>query len=199
MTVQAVIWDLGGVLVRWQPEAALDALYPDPDTARAALVETGFSVWNARLDAGADWDELIAEADAPLATILAAYREGLAAAHLEVFDGSVRLVDRLAEAGVAQYALSNAAARTAETLAGLHPFMGRFRDVVVSGIEGICKPDPAIYRILLNRNGLRPEACLFIDDNASNVAAAQALGLTAHRFTTPEACAEALRQHGLPA
>ena len=78
-------------------------------------------------------------------------------------------------------------------------FLALFRGIVVSGTEGVVKPDPAIYRLLLERFGLDPARCVFVDDNPANAAAATALGLHGIAFTTPEARAATLRELGLPA
>ncbi|MEM6423398.1 MAG: HAD-IA family hydrolase, partial [Pseudomonadota bacterium] len=73
----------------------------------------------------------------------------------------------------------------------------QFRDVVVSGKERMMKPDPAIYHVLLDRNGLVAEDCLFIDDSVANVDAARAVGMAAIHFTEPDALADALKDRGL--
>ncbi len=75
----------------------------------------------------------------------------------------------------------------------------RFRDIVVSGAEKLVKPEPAIYRLALARFGLAPEDAVFIDDNAANVAGAEAVGMTAILFTDAEALAVRLRALGFPA
>lgn len=97
------------------------------------------------------------------------------------------------------YAVTNfSASKYAETRPRF-PFLGRFRDVVVSGHEGMVKPDPAIYRLCLDRNGLAAGDCVFIDDNPANVAGARAVGIDAIHFTGPEALARELARRGLPA
>ena len=77
-------------------------------------------------------------------------------------------------------------------------FLDRFRGIVVSGDERVAKPEPAIYRILLERHGLDPAATVFIDDREENLAAARAFGIDTIRFTDPGALADALRARGLP-
>ncbi|MBP7241969.1 HAD-IA family hydrolase, partial [Amaricoccus sp.] len=76
-------------------------------------------------------------------------------------------------------------------------FLRRFRDVVVSAHERVTKPNPAIYRLFLDRNGLDPAACVFIDDSEANVAGARAVGMDAIHFTEASALAEALRARSL--
>jgi 2-haloacid dehalogenase len=202
MIPTAVIWDLGGVLVRWRPELALAAHYGGEAAALDAMDAAGFKMWNALVDAGAPWDEIFAQVAAAQpdhAGIMHAYRDGLALAHREAIAATVAIVERLDAAGVPQYGLSNAAAESVEHCQALHPFMARFVDVAVSATEKVCKPEAAIYTRLLERNGLTASACVFIDDSAPNVAGAEAVGLRAIHFTSPEETAERLRDMGLPA
>ncbi|WP_291976172.1 MULTISPECIES: HAD-IA family hydrolase [unclassified Chelatococcus] len=78
------------------------------------------------------------------------------------------------------------------------PFLGGFDGIVVSGEVRLVKPDPAIFTLFLEQNGLTAGECLFVDDNAANVAAARELGFTVHQFTAPELLADALRASGFP-
>ena len=98
---------------------------------------------------------------------------------------TVALLERLDEAGVPLWALTN---WSAETFALVRPdpayaFLDRFRHIFVSGELGLAKPDAAIFRHVLEAIGAPPERCLFIDDAERNVAAAAALGMRTHRFT----------------
>ena len=100
--------------------------------------------------------------------------------------------------GVPLFAITNfAGPKWAESVARF-PFLGAsFRDVVVSGHEGVVKPDPEIFRRCLDRNGLSAAACVFVDDSAANVAGAAAVGLDAIRFTSVEALRPELAERGL--
>ena len=197
----AVIFDVGNVLVRWDSRLLFRHFLPDDAAIDAFLAETGFHDWNLALDAGGDWDEAVAALSArhprhaaPIRAFHERWHETLPGA----IDGSVAILDALAAAGVPLYAITNySAAKWAETLPRF-PFLATsFRDTVVSGQEGVTKPDPRIYRLLLERNGLDPAACVFIDDSAKNVAGAAALGIDAVLFTTPEALHDALAARGL--
>ncbi len=109
------------------------------------------------------------------------------------------LVAELDAAGVPLFAITNFShefwppfrAREAQ-------LFDRFRDVVVSGEEKMVKPDPAIYRLALARFGLEPHAAVFIDDNAANVAGAEALGIASIHFTDAAATRARLVELGLP-
>jgi 2-haloacid dehalogenase len=198
---RAVIFDVGNVLVRWDARLLFRQLLPDEAAIDAFLDETGFHDWNLALDAGLPWDEGVA-AHATRhprhAAAIRAFHERWHETLPGVIDGSVAILHALAAAGVPLYAITNySAEKWAETLPRF-PFLATaFRDVVVSGHEGVTKPDPAIYRLLLARNRLAPEACVFIDDNPANVAGAAALGIDAILFTAPDALADALTARGL--
>ena len=198
---RAVIFDVGNVLLRWDARLLFRTILPDEAAIDAFLDETGFHDWNLALDAGLDWDEGVAAHAARHprhAAALRAFHERWHETLSGTIDGSVAILDELAAAGVPLYAITNySAAKWAETLPRF-PFLATsFRDTVVSGHEGVTKPDPAIYRLLLARNGLDPAACIFIDDNQANVAGAAALGIDAILFTTPEALRDALAARGL--
>ena len=190
---RAAIFDLGGVLIRWRPEAGLAGLFETEAALADALAAVDFEAWNAALD-----DPALAPAIAPEATWFAAYRDGVAAAHAEAIPGAVQLLERLHAAGIPLYAISNTARRSLAAIRAVHPFMALFEDVAISAVEGARKPDPAIYRALLVRNGLAVERCVFIDDGARYVDGARAVGMRGVLFETPEQCAAALRAEGLP-
>jgi 2-haloacid dehalogenase len=93
------------------------------------------------------------------------------------------LVDALAAKGVPQYAITNFGADTWTMFRPTFPVLDAMIDIVVSGVERLAKPDPAIFALAARRFGHAPERMLFIDDNAANVASARALGWNVHHFT----------------
>lgn len=106
----------------------------------------------------------------------------------EPIEGTWDLAQRLAENGHALYAITNWSAESWQDALETHPRLAdRFHDIVVSGREKMLKPDPAIYRLLIDRNGLAAADCLFIDDSAANVEGARAVGMDAVLFTDPAA------------
>ncbi len=196
---QAVIFDIGTVLIDWNPKHLYSKLLPDEAAIDAFLREIGFDEWNRALDAGGRWDPAIAELTARYP-----HRKALIeAAHLRwhemlpgAIDESVAILERLSEKGVPLYAITNySSEKWAETRARF-PFFGHFRDIVVSGDEKLLKPDAAIYRLCLERNALKAEDCLFIDDSPKNVAGAAAVGIETILFETPEKLAEDLTARG---
>lgn len=197
---RAVVFDIGNVLLRWEPRRLLGRLLPDAAAVDAFLAEVDFDAWNLAQDAGRSWAEGVAAiaADQPRhAATARAFDARWAEAVPGEVPGSVAILDALAAAGRPLYAITNfSAEKWAETLPR-YPFLGRFRDVVVSAHERLVKPDAAIFRLFLDRNGLAAGDCVFIDDSVANVAGAQAVGMDAIRFTDAPALAAALAARGL--
>jgi len=197
--MKAVVFDLGNVLIRWQPEAALSHLFDSPEDMARVLAEIDFAGWNLEQDRGRSWDDGVAagrEAHPEQGHVFAAYAEGLAAAHREPISGTIALLERLHAVGTPLFAITNASERTVELVAEMHGFMPRFGDVVISGVEGVAKPDHGIFNTFLARNGYAPEDCLFIDDSPRNVEAARAVGMAAHHFTTADELERDLVERG---
>ena len=102
-------------------------------------------------------------------------------------DGTVEIFSELVKRDAPVYAITNWNGDKFREAKQRFPFLYEFRDIVVSGDEKLLKPDPAIYQLLLGRNSLEAGDCLFIDDSLKNVKGAEAIGMKAHHFTTPEA------------
>jgi 2-haloacid dehalogenase len=196
-----IVFDIGNVLIAWEPERAFARHFPDPAAARAYLAEIDFFTWNVELDRGRSFLEGLAAAEAAhpgRTTPLEGYLAGFPQTIRQPIAGTWALLDQLQAQGLPLFAITNFAAETWPHALDLHPRLGSvFRDVVVSGHERLVKPDPAIYQLLLSRNGLAAEDCFFIDDNAANVAGARAIGMAAHHFTTPAALEDDLLRRGL--
>lgn len=197
-SIDAVIFDVGNVLVRWDARPLFRDFYPDDAAVDAFLAETGFHDWNLELDAGLPWDEGVARQAARFPRHAAAITAFHARWHETLpgaIDDSVAILDELAAAGVPLYAITNySAEKWAETLPRFPFLASAFRDTVVSGHEGVVKPDARIFQRLLDRNRLDAASCIFIDDNAANVAGAAALGIDGILFTSPEALRRGLEE-----
>ena len=184
----AVVFDLGGVLVDWDPRYLYRQLLPE-DEIEDFLAEVDFSAWNYRADAGGRWADVIAEQSARFphrAALLAAYPERFRETLGGEVPGTVQLLRDLHTAGVRLLALTNWSAETFPRARGLFPFLDWFEGIVVSGDERIRKPDPEIWRRTIERFQLDPATTVYIDDMPRNAEVAASLGFRAVRFESPE-------------
>lgn len=184
-----IVFDIGNVLIRWNLLAGFDDLHADEGALRGWLNRIGFDDWNLAQDAGRPFAEGVAAARAAhgdAAAPLAGYLDRFARTIAQPIEGTWDLMAQLRGAGHPIYAITNWATETWQIALDEHPRLrDAFLDVVVSGHEKRVKPDPAIFRTLLDRNGLAAADCLFIDDSAKNVAGARAVGMDAVLFTDP--------------
>ncbi len=182
---RAVIFDLGGVLIDWNPRYLYRKLLPDEAELEEFLGRVCTQAWNERQDAGRP----LAEATAALvaqhpdrADLIRCFYGRWEEMMLGAIEETVAVLDELDRRGVPLYALTNFSAETFHHARRRLPFLARFRAIVVSGEERIIKPDPRLYRILLDRNQLDPAAAVFIDDSPINVEAARELCMTGLHF-----------------
>jgi 2-haloacid dehalogenase len=197
----AVVFDLGGVLIDWDPRYLYRKLLADEAAVEEFLATVCTQEWNAEQDGGRPFAEGIAELverHPEHAAAIAAYRERWPEMLGGDIPGAVALLADLRAAGVPLYALTNWSAETFGYARERFEFLDWFSGVVVSGEERMVKPDPRIFRLLLDRFGLAPDATLFVDDSPANVAAARELGLDAVRFRDPDRLRRDLRARGLP-
>lgn len=197
----AVIFDIGRVLYRWDPRFLYERLIPDSGALKAFLRDVVTTEWHFQHDAGRDFAdtsaELIARHPHHRALI-----EAWAPQFLDTIPGPVEdmpaLVDELHANGVPLYALTNFSHEFWPPFRAREAAMfNRFRTIVVSGEERLVKPDPALYRLALDRFGLRADEAVFIDDNQANVDAAAALGVHALHFTDEPELRRELTELGL--
>lgn len=197
-----VVFDLGGVLIDWNPRYLYRHLFDDPGEMERFLTEVCHGAWNLEQDRGRTFADAITEATS---------RHPGRQLHIEAFfsrwiemiggpiQGTVDLLEALHGRGVPLYALSNWSKETFPLVRHdpTYKFLDRFRHIVVSGEIKLVKPEPQIYAHLLAKAGTTAGACLFIDDNADNIDTARALGFHVHRFTEPELLRADLERHGL--
>lgn len=199
--IDAVIFDVGNVLLDYDPRYLFDQLLPDRDAVEAFLNSVCTADWNLQQDLGRSWSaavSMLVDAHPDHAELIRAYRARWQEMIRGPIDGSVDILRQLDAAGVELYALTNFSAETFEETVARFDFFSVFKDIVVSGVEGVVKPDPRIFRIAIDRFGVSPLNSVFIDDVAANVAAARAAGLNAVRFVSPENLRDALAALGLP-
>ncbi len=194
--VCAVVFDLGGVLVDWNPRHLYRKLFPGDDAGMEHFLATVCTPdCNEQQDAGRPF----AEATAALQRRYPEHAERIAA-WWERWDemcpgpiaGGPALLHEVKAAGFSVYALSNWSAETWPRIQHRFDFFSAFDGIVISGAIGIKKPDPAIYRHLIETYALEPGSTLFIDDSARNVEAAREVGLQALRFESTSRLREAL-------
>ena len=198
-TPTAVVFDLGGVLIRWDPRHLYRQLMPE-DEVDAFLDEVGFGAWNHEQDSGGLWGRAVEEHAA-----LFPHRRALLAAYPARFpdsldgpvEGTVAILEQLHAAGTRLVALTNWSAELFPHAEATFDFLALFEGIVVSGREGVAKPDPAVFDLLLSRYDLDPAGTVFVDDSPANVAAAAAAGLTALVFTGPDRLRADLSRLGL--
>jgi len=191
MAIKNVVFDVGGVLLEWNPPAVIAALYPDPAT-QAVIREQIFehADW-LEFDRGTLSEAAAVEHFAKLSgrtaeetrTLIHATRESL-----RPIPGTILLVEGLAAAGVHLYLLSNMPVSTFEYLIERHRFFGHFKQLVISGAILLVKPEPAIYKHLVEQTGIVPAESVFIDDALKNVIAARECGFHAIQFSDPASC-----------
>lgn len=199
-TISAVVFDVGRVLFRWDLRHLFARLIGHPDELDWFLANVVTEQWHFQHDAGRPLAEMVAErcAEFPAhAALIAAYATRFNESIPGPVPGSLELVEALDTAGVPLYAITNFGAEFWREFRATQPVFDRFRDVVVSGVEKLTKPDPAIYALAARRFGHPPETMLFIDDNAANIASAGACGWQVHHFTDAARLADDLRQRGL--
>ena len=199
--IDAVIFDIGRVLVAYDPRLLFRQILPDEAAVERFLAEVCTSEWNYQQDLGGSWDVAIAERIARFPEHEEAIR-AFRTRWQEMVPGeipeSVALLEALHRNGVPLYSITNFSRDTFVETKARFPFLSLFRDIVVSSEEGVGKPDPRIYRLAIERFGIEPGRSLFIDDIAANAEGARAVGLQAVQFVSPEGLRADLERFGLP-
>lgn len=196
-----IVFDLGHVLIDWQPELALRAHFPDPDMARDWMAQIDFHDWNRTQDGGRPLHEglqAMRDGFGALADPLADYTPNFDRTIARPMPGTWQIAEDLKVAGHRMFAITNWSADNWPAAQRLYPRLNTmFEDIVVSGIERLLKPETAIYHCLLRRNDLKAVDCIFIDDSPANVAGAEAVGMDAILFTDAAALRDALTKRGI--
>lgn len=199
--VDAVVFDIGGVLLDWNPRYLYGQLFDDADEMADFLARICTTDWHLAHDLGVDTTQscrLLAREYPAYAEMIMAWDERGEEMISGQIDGTVELLAELKSAGLPCFALSNMEPDRYIARRDRFEFMRWFDGTVISGIEGVAKPDPRIFEILLDRHDLDPRRTAFIDDSPGNVAAARAMGIEAVRFVSPEELRGKLRGFGLP-
>lgn len=197
----AIVFDVGGVLIDWNPRHLYRRLFDGNEAAMERfLAEVCTPAWNARQDEGRPFAEAVAELSARFPD----YGELIAAYHLRweemvpaAIDETIEIVRDVKTAGARLYALTNFSTEKFPLVRSRFDVFELFDGIVVSGDIGLIKPDPAIYRYLVDRYALEASACIFIDDVRANVEAAQSVGMRGVHFSSPAQLRHALNAEGL--
>jgi len=184
--VRAILWDLGRTLADWDPEYLYSRLIPDAEARRDFLASVCTMHWHEAHDRGVTMvqnrTDLIARHPGK-ADLIKAWDTGWNDMFKGYMPGMEGMIEALHQRGVPQYALSNMPAEKWPDVLALYPAFALFRTAVISGQEGPIKPDPAIYRLTIERISTPPEVTLFIDDRLDNIEAGAKAGFAVHHFT----------------
>jgi len=187
--IDAVAFDLGGVLIDWDPRHLYRQMFDDPAEMEDFLARVCTMDWHREHDLGID----IAASCRTLAELHPGYQNQIMAwaerneeMALGAIEPVVRVLAEVKASGVRCFALSNMEPDSWVTRCERFEFMTWFDGHVISGVEGVAKPDPRIFRLLLDRYALEPARTMFVDDQPRNVEAARALGISAVPFTGPD-------------
>ena len=185
-----IVFDIGNVLLRWDPRFLFTQYFDDEAEMEWFLAHVCDHEWNLEQDRGRSFADAVAERSAKFpehAGAIAAYDTRWHETLPHAIEGTVAILDELVAREIPVYAITNWSAEKFRETRPRFPFLDKFRDIVVSGEEKLIKPDAAIYELFLRRNRLGAADCLFIDDSAANVGGAEAVGMKAHHFRSPEA------------
>ena len=199
MIRQSVIFDVGRVLFDWDLRHLFAKLIADERELEWFVTNIVTPRWHFQHDAGRPLAEMVPERQAEFpqhAALIDAYATRFNETIPGPMPGSIELVERLDAAGVPLFAITNFGHEFWEGFRPTQPVFDRFRDIVVSGTEKLMKPDPAIYRLAIERFGIDPAGALFIDDVAANIAGAESVGIAGHRFVDSATLEAELVRHG---
>jgi len=199
MPIDTVIFDIGNVLIEWQPERFYDrAIGRARREAMFAAVD--LHGVNEKIDSGSPFRETVyaaAEAQPEFAPEIRMWHDNWLDMASPAIDHSTRLLGALRKRGVPVFALSNISRKAYDTGLSAYPFLGDFDRLYLSGEMGVTKPSPEIYAMLEADCGLDPAGLLFADDRAENIAAAARRGWQTHLFDGPSGWAVRLVSEGL--
>ncbi|MGN6680122.1 MAG: HAD family hydrolase [Streptosporangiaceae bacterium] len=199
--IKAVVFDLGGVLLDWDPRHLYRKLIAEPAEMEGFLDQICTPRWHLAHDLGADTEEScreLAAAHPDRAELIMAWSERSEEMIAGQLDQSIAVLADVKSAGLKCLALSNMEPDKFRLRQASFPFFRYFDGCVISGIEGLAKPDRKIFEVLLARFDLEPAATVFIDDRAANVEVARELGIIAVHYSAASQLRNDLRALGVP-
>lgn len=196
--IKNIIFDFGGVLIDWNPLHLYNRYFlGDEAKARWFIDNICTMEWNVQMDAGKPFADGIRELTAlhpEWADAIAAYRARWQEMIGGPIPGMTDVVHQLKDAGYHVFGLSNWSWETLSAIIDDYPVIKELEGVVISGLEYVIKPQPEIYRLLLDRYRLKADECVFIDDNLANVQGAEAVGIHGLLFAGPEMLKEEFKK-----
>ena len=198
--ITTVVFDVGKVLFKWDLRYLFAKLIDDQQELGWFLSHVVTPQWHFQHDAGRPVAEMTAERTAEFpqyAALIDAYATRFNETIPGPVEGSLEIVSELAERGVPLFAITNFGAEFWDMFRPTQPIFDHFGDIIVSGVEKLVKPDPAIYALALHRFGLEFGEALFVDDNIDNVISARANGFVAHHFKDAPSLRNELAEYGL--
>lgn len=199
MTIQAVIFDIGNVLIEWQPERFYDSVIGE-ERRKAMFAEVDLHGMNELVDLGHPFKETIyatAQKYPDWTSEIEMWHERWIEMASPVIDHSVHLMRTLQGKGVPVFSLTNFGIQSYDYAATKYPFLREFDRDYISGHMAVTKPDPKIYQMVEDSCGFAPDALLFADDRTDNIDMARSRGWNTHLFEHPQGWADALVRHGL--
>jgi 2-haloacid dehalogenase len=199
LAAQVVVYDIGNVLIGWQPEQAYDRMI-GVSRREALFASVDLHAMNDRVDLGENFHNVLTQtiaAHPEFGTELEIWRDRWIDLTGPVIDHSLRLLRQLRAKGVLVLALSNFGVEAFEWAEARYPFLREFDQRFISGHLQLSKPDSAIYQALEAECGVAPDRLLFTDDRADNIAAARARGWQVHLFDGAAGWAQCLVDEGL--
>jgi 2-haloacid dehalogenase len=194
-----LVFDIGQVLIHWDPHLPYQALIPDKREREAFFSDILPPEWNLEQDRGRPWRDAEAERIALFpekADLIRAYRAQWRRMVPHALEANVAVLRAARRKSIPCYAITNFASDTFAEAQEIYPFLTGFDGIVVSGDEKIIKPDPVIFRRFLDRYALEARDCLFMDDSAKNIGAANSLGFVTIHVTPETDLGGEVRLHG---
>lgn len=195
-----IIFDLGAVLIDWNPRHLYRKLFDHEAEMEAFLRDICTPEWNAEQDRGRSWADAVALLSVQhpqQRALIHAYKDRWEEMMIGPIHGSVDILKRVKQDGYEVHALTNWSAETFPIARGRFDFLDLFETILVSGEEGMMKPEARIFELLLARIDHPAERCLFIDDSTKNIEAATMLGFDTVLFEGPRKLEDALSSRGV--
>lgn len=199
-TPKAIVFDIGNVLIRWDPDQLYRQLVPDPEERRRMFETVDLHGMNDRVDSGHPFRETIyaeAEKHPEYRDLIRLWHDRWIEMARPVIEGSWAILRALRARGVPVFALSNFGVESFAYAETQYPELAEFDRRYISGHMRVTKPDPRIYEMVEADCGLTGAELFFTDDRDENIAAAASRGWQTHLFTTPDALAATLRRSGI--